>query len=282
VKPLRVYVLVPETRPIALGQAVVDGKPTAEVVAQGELEQEAPTPAISHSSGGPDESNVAGWLGAGKLGTFGGDQPHDNFVAPLRGTDPLSAWGNAMTPSKRRLTFAMTVSQQEHDWHFSSDTEERIAGAPADARFVRWFRGHRFFGATLGFDFASDCAVGALADVLGAAPVIRKRGPAPDPDRGALLDPSKRADIQNVLVRDGAQAWVAIVSNRPRPELEAKLRASTCSAADLTACSKLLEDLGEARLAGSPWGPTDYDALTRNEGEWSVTSFASGALNSLH
>ena len=97
-----------------------------------------------------------------------------------------------------------------------------------------------------------------------------------------LFDPKLRGKIQEVLVRDGAEIYVSIVSNRPRPEVERLLEQTKCSAADLGECDKLVEKLGLASKAISAVvAPSTYDALATDTGDWSVTKFSTKNVGSL-
>lgn len=54
-----------------------------------------------------------------------------------------------------------------------------------------------------------------------------------------------------VLVRDGATLSLAILASSPRPDVDALVKASTCSTADLAACAALVKALGPSNPSRS-------------------------------
>jgi hypothetical protein len=262
----------PATRPIALGQGVVDKQASEQRWAEGTPARDASNVVASGTGAGPDLPNLAGWVGAMRA-----DAPNasSNFAS---GEDPRRAWGEKNQSTSQRIAFAIAWHQAESAWYLDAKARSTSTPANGESRYVDSFAARRYFGATLAFDVSS-CAAAKLETLLGGAPVLRRTRAGEDPTAGTMFDPAKRAAVEEILVADGAQPYVSVVSNRPRSDVSETIRTSRCSAADMGACARLLDDLQERSraLAAVPEAST-YEDLAANKGEWSVTEFATAKV----
>jgi hypothetical protein len=283
----KMYASYPATRPIGVGAGVEDGVPGKAAYAGGSLEQSFEGGAKG-SVARPDVTNVASWLGAPRPNgesVPGVGDAHANFTSRSE-VDPIRAWAQAQAPSRRRLTFSSAWSQKEAAWHFEDEVRGADAPSDPDARYVREFSAHRYLAFTLGVDLKSDCALQALADVLGQKPELvhdaafRDATPSARLD-GAVLDPNKRAAVEQILARDGAEVWVAILSNRARPSVTAVVEKHACNASNLTECDALVTDLQAAARGLEKTEASRHEDLSAGRGEWSVTEFFTGTIGAL-
>jgi len=262
-RPLRVFELAPRTRATALGRGIEGGTPSAATWALGTPVREASNIVAQATAAGPDLLNLGGWVGA--------PSPFLDSTSTFVDESPLARWGELNRSTETRIGFAIAWHQIEDEW--SLEDRARATSAPADpgARYVAGLAAHRYLGITFAFDLSS-CAARDLAGVLGEAPVIQRTRPGVDPVASTLLDPARRDAIASILVRSGAAPYVSVVSNRARPDVARAIRASRCSASDLGACARLLDDLRSAsRAIATAPPPSTYDDLVAGASDWSVT-----------
>jgi hypothetical protein len=279
-KPLQVFTLYPKARTLDLGAGVLSSGEIDGMLAKGDVQRDADNVVASAFGALTDNQDLGGWVGA-PTGLAWDEQSN---LVPLPGTtkDPLETWGIAQRATMLRMTYSVAWYQREHDFYFGSAERSAEVTDETWSEYVASFAGSRYFGATFGVNLASECAMGALADTLNARPTVLSTVVGEDPRARTLFDPKLRGKIQEVLVRDGAEIYVSIVSNRPRPEVERLLEQTKCSAADLGECDKLVEKLGLASKAISAVvAPSTYDALATDTGDWSVTKFSTKNVGSL-
>lgn len=273
-KALKRSIVWPSTHAVALGAAIIDGKPSATTkYAQGTgIDVPDFTGLEGIGNSGPDATDPGATLGFA-VGSENGDGL-DNFVVKVSGKNPVRVFSDAHRATALRLNYFAGFRQKGGSYMLEG--EKRTAQTPPDpstAEFLRFIYPERFFGFALVVDLTSDCAAGALADVLGRKAMVANGF---DQFDNTILDPNKRSKLQELLVRDGATIRVSIISNKPRPAAEALVNATTCGPSDLGACAQLLGDLSQVMndVGASPTLPnsqTSYVSLAGNTHDsWSV------------
>ena len=196
----------------------------------------------------------------------------------VEGKTPFQTWASALAPTARRRTyveggwFATTVV-------YSLDDFTHTPTMPAAGEWVRTVRPSRTHLFALAVTFASDCALGAMSDLLGAQPRVADASG----NNGRILDPSKRAAIQDLLVRDGSEVMLAFAAHKPVAAVDDLMETTTCGPADLAACEaalKVLEDTDPfpAALGERPL----YEALADGtDPSWSITAFTTSSVSPL-
>lgn len=276
--PLRRSVLWPSSRPIALGQGVVDRRQISAAYVQGTVKP----PEFSGHDGTATARPDSGSGGYAFLGAIDPDEPannpdnfvmtNDNFKFHVDGKDPRVAWANANKATLRRMTYYSASFEKAGP--FRMDDERPTSAMPnaPTARFVRFVSPLRFFGFVVAIDTASECATGALADALGHPVSLRSTFGT----EGTLFDPTTKDKVQKLLVRDGAIVRISVIGNKPIAAVEAIVASTSCGPADVLACEKLIQDLTEAANAETSAAAVtpDYTALTTDvDPHWSVTDF---------
>jgi hypothetical protein len=178
------------------------------------------------------------------------------------------------------LTYTFVTSRTQDPYGLAQ--AKRTSDAPQGTadKYVSSAAAAKFAGVSLVITTSSDCATGALADLLQERPVLRNDS---DNQTGTLFDPSKRNDIQNLLVRDGDEMLIAALTSRPDANIDKIVHDTTCSQTDLNACDKALTDLIAATktymdAAGAP----TYDTLSDGtDPTWAFFTFTGDDVKSL-
>jgi hypothetical protein len=271
-KPLRRNRLYAKTDPVKLGAAIVDGKASATAFwATGTVTPPSGAPQTGGSIG-PDLTNLTFYLGWDDKATY------DVFTTHLNGKNPLQIWADTMTPTSRRMTYSFATSAVQRAYHF--DTEKRTAATPATGSFVHALSAQKGVGVSLAVTTASDCATGALADLLGRKPIVLE---GYNNERGTLFDPELRSEIQKLLVRDGAEILLATITTRPDDTIDQLVKNTTCSPTDLSACEKVLSDLQDAadKFMGDVGAPTFDTLSSATDPDWAFLTFTTGDVATL-
>jgi len=275
-KPLRRSRVSTKTKPIKLGAAIIDGKVSSTTLwAAGTPQPPSFSGLQGVASVGPDLDDVAFFLG------WDDSDANDLFATHVGGKNALQIWANAVTPTARRMTFTSASSAKQGAYSLSP--ENRTAGAPldpGDEQYVRFASAAKSVGVSLVMTTASDCATGALADLLGTQPIVRN---GLHVTVGTLLDPAKRAQIQDLLVRDGTEIMLAVITTRSDAAIDKLVQETTCSPTDLAACEQVLEDLEKATSAfmAADGTPTYQSLSTATDPNWAFLRFTPGDLRIL-
>lgn len=269
--PLRKLNVVAPTVPVALGAAVIDGRPsTTERWATGPASALPPIVRGAWGKGGDREESDLLYL-------LGQEGARDLFADHVEGKTPFQAWASALAPTARRLTYS--VGGWLSTVLYSLDAFSRTPTTPATGEWVRTVRPSRTYLFALAVTFASDCALGAMSDLLGARPRVG----SPAGHGGTILDASKRAAIQDLLVRDGSEVMLAFAAHKPVAAVDDLMETTTCGTADLSACEAAVKMLDDSSPfpAGLGERPT-YEALAEGtDPSWSITSFTTSSVSVL-
>lgn len=272
--PLRRSRIYTKTNAVKLGAAVIDNKPSATTFwATGTTTPPASTTTQNTSASGPDVDKLAELLGWT-------DESYDLYQTHISGRNAVQIWADAMTPTSRRMTYTFVKSAKQQPYKLAS--EKRGAGAPTntDDKYVRYLSASKSVGISLVVTTASDCATGALADLLGRQPVVKGEN---DATANTLFDLEKREAIQKLLVRDGAEVMLAAITSRADTKIDALVKETTCSPTDLTACEKTFDALVDAsENFMSAQGAATYDTLSAGtDPTWAFTTFTAGDVKTL-
>jgi hypothetical protein len=184
-----------------------------------------------------------------------------------------------LNPSSGILTYAETLGQQAVGWDIADPHRTANTSNIGTDLFARGLIGGRFFGWQIALLMPSDCAVGALGDALGRTAFLT------DATRATgIFDPAERALLEDVLVKNGAEIFVRVLSNEPSTGVDALFKATTCSTADLAACKKLTDDLIAQRNAfvSSSTAPPALDALQSGaDPSWTTTRYDASPVSIL-
>lgn len=269
--PLVKYNLVARTVPVVLGAAVIDGRPSA-------TERWATGPArfvLNPGLTGAWSKGVASDE-ADLLYHLGQENVPDLFADHPGGKTPFQTWASTLAATARRLTYLQGGFLARRV--YSLDDATRTPTTPAAGAWVRTVRPSRTYLFALAVTFASDCALGAMSDLLGRKPFVTS-----SLGNDGLLDASKRAAIQDLLVRDGAEVMLAFATHKPVAAVDDLMETTTCGPTDLSACEAALKVLDE-------WDPfpaaiderPTYEALVEGtDPSWSITSFTTSSVSTL-
>ena len=266
--PLRKLNVVARTVPVALSAAVIDGRPSAtERWATGPASALPPLVRGAWGKGGDREESDLLYL-------LGQEGARDLFADHVEGKTPFQAWASALAPTARRLTYS------EGGWLstvlYSLDDSTRTPTTPEAGEWVRTVRPSRTYLFALAVTFASDCALGAMSDLLGKRPRVA----SPGGNDGLILDPSKRAAIQDLLVRDGSEVMLAFATHKPVAVVDDLMETTTCGPADLSACEAALKVIDDSSPFPTALGERpSYEAVVDgNDPSWSITSFTTSSV----
>ena len=205
---------------------------------------------------------------------LGQEGARDLFADHVEGKTPFQAWASALAPTARRLTYS------EGGWLstvlYSLDDSTRTPTTPEAGEWVRTVRPSRTYLFALAVTFASDCALGAMSDLLGKRPRVA----SPGGNDGLILDPSKRAAIQDLLVRDGSEVMLAFATHKPVAVVDDLMETTTCGPADLSACEAALKVIDDSSPFPTALGERpSYEAVVDgNDPSWSITSFTTSSV----
>lgn len=274
-KPLVRHKIYTKTDPVKLGAGVIDGKVSPTTIwVNGTLKPPATTAPQTNGNFGPDLSDLSYLLGWDSATTV------DLFSIHVGEKNPLELWVEGMTPTARRMTYTSATNSVQQPYVQTSETRAADAPTTSTAKYVKSLSAVKFVGVSLVVTAASDCALGALADLLGRRPIVREGF---NNESGTLFDPTKRKDIQDLLVRDGTEMALAILTSRRDAKMEDLVKNTTCSPTDLGACEKVLDDLtAEADAFMETSGTSTYETLTSGtDPTWAFTTFVPGDVKSV-
>ncbi len=269
-KPLRISKAIPRVNSVTLGAAFLNGAPSSQRWVEGSPELLG-NGLTGSGTVGPD-LNLAGGLSAA---TELGNQQRDNFQVHVGDKSALQLWVDATQPSAKRLSYGGSVAHRSMGWSLASET--RMASAPNDkaSLFVFHIPASRFAAFQMTATFPDDCAVGAVADILGVPAILRnpKLGNRPGL-ADSIFDDAKRAEIQRLLIREGVELRVDVLSNKAWSVVDSLLGATKCSPSDLGACAALTDAL-QSSLSAAP-GAMGVAAtiFADKDPTWSVSEFS--------
>lgn len=274
-KPLVRHKIYTKTEPVKLGASVIDGKVSPTTIwVNGTLKPPATTAAQTGGDIGPDLTDLYYQLGWDETA------PVDLFSTHVGSKNSIQLWVESMTPTAQRMTYTFATNSAQQAYVQTSET--RAAGAPttSTAKYVKALSATKFVGVSLVVTAASDCALGALADLLGRRPLVREGF---NNESGTLFDPAKRKEIQELLVRDGSELMLATLTSRQDTKIEKLIKETTCSPTDLGACEAVLDELMvEAHVFMDSSGTPTYETLTAGTDPlWAFTTFVSGDVKNV-
>lgn len=274
-KPLKRHKIYTKTEPVKLGAAVIDGKVSPGTIwISGTLQPPSTTKPQTAGNFGPDLNDLSYLLGWDDTATV------DLFSLHAGGKNSVELWVESMTPTARRMTYTFASNSLQQAYQQTAET--RASGAPttSTAKYVKSLSAAKFVGVSLVVTAASDCALGALADLLGRRPIVREGF---NNENGTLFDPAKRKQIQELLVRDGSEVMLATISSRQDAKIEKLVKDTTCSATDLGACETVIDELMDAaKTFMDTSGTSTYETLTAGtDPTWAFTTFVPGDVKNV-
>lgn len=264
-KPIKDYYAWVSSKALSLGAGIgADGRPdmTAQWVTG--------TPKYTAKEGPLGFTSKKGWdLSAAERVSGARFEKTNMLITLASGKNAFEVWAAGLPPTATRLTISRVDFTE--DLGTTSFAEPKpTAEAPEAGKYVSAVRAKAFAGFTFAIEVASECEMGAIADVLGTKATLE-----------ALAAKADDPKLKEVLIRAGALVSVSITSNRRHDDVEALVRASGCSAEDPVACRELFTSLdswvdGWRGDAGRT--PTYATISTAKDAFWSYSDFLTAAL----